>query len=44
MKSSLLAGLLLAACLAGCREQLPDFDDVFVRIIERHRASLAGAS
>ena len=30
--------------LAGCREHLPDYDDVFVRIIERHRASLAGAS
>ena len=30
--------------LTGCREDLPDYDDVFVRIIERHRASLAGAS
>jgi len=30
--------------LVGCREHLPDYDDVFVRIIERHRASLAGAS
>jgi len=30
--------------LAGCREQLPDYDEVFVRIIERHRASLAGSS
>ncbi|MEO8693287.1 MAG: ABC transporter ATP-binding protein [Acidimicrobiales bacterium] len=30
--------------LVGCREELPDYDDVFVRIIERHRASLVGAS
>jgi ABC-2 type transport system ATP-binding protein len=30
--------------LAGSREHLPDYDDVFVRIIERHRASLASAS
>lgn len=30
--------------LVGCRENLPDYDDVFVRIIERHRESLAGAS
>ena len=30
--------------LGGCHEHVPDYDDVFVRIIERHRASRAGAS
>ena len=30
--------------LSVCHEHVPDFDEVFVRIIERHRASLAETS
>jgi ABC-2 type transport system ATP-binding protein len=30
--------------VTACHEYVPDYDDVFVRIVEEHRRSLAGAS